>query len=473
MGASGQGRDDAGQVEGSSVGRDKTDEDHNGEHKSAAVPSGWDPALRNQVAILTCSQLVLNLGFSQMVPVMPMFAAQMGGHLGATGVGLVLAAPSVATLLLNVPLGRLCDVYGRKPLMWSGTALTAVGTISTGFASSLTTLIPCRLLVGSGSAASMTGATAYLADLSDRVPEHRAKIMGINQGIVGSVWVIGPAVGGWLAETYGYQNSFIIAGMGAGLCSLGYTQLPETLKKVKEVDMSSLSFLGLNSSPSSSNDAAASPSAPSSPPAATSLLDGFREWRTDMADILRCPNQQALIALACVFPLRFSCFSTAVALHLTAVAGGGPAALGLQFTAMALCQGLSMPVGAWLADKTTGPRMSLVLPAGFLSSASLGCTAFATSQEHFILAMALQGLGAGFLRPGVGAFTAEITPAHKRGQAMSLQRQAQSVLGLLGPVSMGLLADCTSCPTAIVVGSGLMAACHLAYAVLARRAPLI
>ena len=33
--------------------------------------------------------------------------------------------------------------------------------------------------------------------------------------------------------------------------------------------------------------------------------------------ILQSRNQQALIALACVWPLRFSCFSTVVAMHAT------------------------------------------------------------------------------------------------------------------------------------------------------------
>ena len=91
-----------------------------------------------------------------MVPVIPLFAAQMGGHLGATGVGLVISAPSLATLLLNVPLGRLADTIGRKPLMWVGTAFTAVGTVATGFSGSLATMLPCRLLsdLGMGQAQS-------------------------------------------------------------------------------------------------------------------------------------------------------------------------------------------------------------------------------------------------------------------------------------------------------------------------------
>jgi len=40
----------------------------------------------------------------------------LAGHLGATGVGMVISAPALATLMLNVPLGRLCDTVGRPPV---------------------------------------------------------------------------------------------------------------------------------------------------------------------------------------------------------------------------------------------------------------------------------------------------------------------------------------------------------------------
>merc|ERR1719387_1674288 len=107
-----------------------------------------------------------------MVPVMPLFAATMGAHLGATGIGVVISAPSLATVLLTVPMGRLCDKLGRKPLMYCGTAMTAAGTLATGFTGSLWTLILCRLLVGAGSCSSMTGSSTYMADLTDRAPQH-------------------------------------------------------------------------------------------------------------------------------------------------------------------------------------------------------------------------------------------------------------------------------------------------------------
>ena len=161
-----------------------------------------DKQLVKQVSILTGSQLVLNLGFAQMVPVIPLFAAQMGGHLGATGIGLVLSAPALANFLINIPAGRLVDTVGRKPLMIAGTLFTATGTAMTGLSSTLLAVIPFRFLVGAGNACSMTASSAYMADLSDRAPEHRGKIMGANHAVVGSMWVLGPAFGGFLAEAY-------------------------------------------------------------------------------------------------------------------------------------------------------------------------------------------------------------------------------------------------------------------------------
>mmetsp|Transcript_34603 Transcript_34603/g.66966 ORF Transcript_34603/g.66966 Transcript_34603/m.66966 type:complete len:99 (+) Transcript_34603:2-298(+) len=84
-----------------------------------------------------------------------------------------------------------------------------------------------------------------------------------------------------------------------------------------------------------------------------------------------------------------------------------------------------------------------------------------------IALMALQGFCGGFYRPALGAFTAEVTPSDKRGQALSLQRQAGSSLSLVGPITMGLISDMTSCDTAIMVGASMMVGCHLSYAVMA------
>ena len=266
----------------------------------SSLPKG----MVRSIAILTGSQLCLNLGFSQIVPVLPLFAAQIaetsGFEMGAFGVGLIIAAPSASRLFLNVPLGRAADTIGRKPLMYMGTALTAVGTVATGFSGSLWTMLPCRLLVGAGSASSMTGASAYLADLSDKAPQHRAKIMGINQALVGSVWVVGPAIGGYLAEAYGFRNSFIIAGAGAALCSLGYSRLPETLRTVPKTDKEEDS----DSAETKAEKGGAAATMTKDELSSLTMREHFAAWQKDVRPLLASSNQRALIALACVFPLR-------------------------------------------------------------------------------------------------------------------------------------------------------------------------
>jgi hypothetical protein len=162
--------------------------------------------LRRNVAILVGSQVLLNVGVSQVVPCLPILATEMG--LGGTGIGsaeeaartrllfcrfalsadawrgrallsVLMAVPAVARLCLNLPFGRVADTIGRKPLMRYGTLLTAAGCIGTGalMHSGLVPVLASRLLVGAGTAASMTGSGAMMADLTDSAPRHRAQVM--------------------------------------------------------------------------------------------------------------------------------------------------------------------------------------------------------------------------------------------------------------------------------------------------------
>jgi len=259
--------------------------------------------------------------------------------------------------------------------------------------------------------------------------------MGLNNMLVGSVWVVGPALGGYLAATYGLQNSFIIAGIGAALCSLGYSQLPETLVKVK----------------------------------GEQEAFSFKDWWQDTKVLLGDPNQQALIANACIFPLRFSCFSTVVALHATSVAAMGPMELGWMFTIMALCQGIGMPIGSYMADKVQGPRKWIVGPGSLLSAGCFGMLALAATPMDFYMIMGAQGFFNSFAKASVGAFTAESTKSERRGQALSLHRSAADAIALVGPISFGLIADVSgSSPATIIFTSALMGSVSLVYLVKAR-----
>lgn len=338
----------------------------------AADHSLWsnDPLVR-QVATLVGSQVMLNLGVAQVVPVLPILGQEMG--LGATGLGILISAPSAARLGLNIPLGRLADTVGRKPLMQWGTCCAALGAAGTGLTMplGLAAVLPFRLLVGAGSASSMTGSSAMMADLTDTAPRHRTTIMGLQSTVLSGAWVVGPIAGGWLADTYGARNAFYLAGLGIGLCSLGYSTLPETLASVRS------QRVGGNAS---RHGAARAPSEPSEGESTATLSSGGQAVASGGAgakaggaadgepasafatymDLLRSPNVQALSALATASALGQACFMSVVTLHARHLWDAGAADLGMMFSLMGIAYVVGMPIGGWLGGKLR--RKTIIVP---------------------------------------------------------------------------------------------------------------
>jgi MFS family permease len=104
------------------------------------------------------------MGQGVVAPVLPAYARDF--DVGTTSIGFVVAAFGFSRLFLNIPSGVLGAKYGRTVLMSVGLAITAVGNVGSGFAPEIIQLIAWRVLAGAGSAMFMTGAMAYVADIS-------------------------------------------------------------------------------------------------------------------------------------------------------------------------------------------------------------------------------------------------------------------------------------------------------------------
>lgn len=188
-----------------------------------------DSTTRYQLGLLAAETAVLGTAVGMVVPVLPSFAENIGG-VGATGIGMIVAIPSLAILLFSVPSGKLADSKGRVPMMVGGSFLTAVGNVATGLSSSMIQMIPSRLTVGVGSAAATPASEAYVADVTAKFPSHRGVIMGALGGVGTLSYALGPALGGCLAEVLGPNMPFLVLGGAAGCCALALATLPETYK---------------------------------------------------------------------------------------------------------------------------------------------------------------------------------------------------------------------------------------------------
>jgi MFS family permease len=117
-------------------------------------------------------------------------------------VGTLLASVYSAMQFLCAPLwGRLSDRVGRRPVLTISVAMTAVSMLGLGAAlawgGSIVWLFVART-IGGAATANLGVGSAYIADVTK--PEDRAKGMALFGVAFGLGFILGPAVGGVLAE---------------------------------------------------------------------------------------------------------------------------------------------------------------------------------------------------------------------------------------------------------------------------------
>ena len=114
-------------------------------------------------------------------------------------------------------VGKLSDLYGRRLLLRVCLALFVVGSALCALAPAMVPLILARALQGLGGGGLMTMAQAIIADVVS--PRERGRYAGYFSIVWGSSSVLGPTLGGIIAQHYGWPWIFWI-NLPAGLAAL-------------------------------------------------------------------------------------------------------------------------------------------------------------------------------------------------------------------------------------------------------------
>ena len=187
--------------------------------------------MQNQLPLIFILITVMldSMGIGLIMPVMPDLIQELeAGDLGQAALwgGILAAIFAVMQFLFGPVIGGFSDRFGRRPVLLIALVVMAFDYVLMAVAGTIWLLVIGRI-IGGITAATQSTASAYMADISK--PEDKSANFGLIGAAFGMGFVLGPLMGGLLAE-YGTRAPFWAAAVLAGANAIfGYFALPETV----------------------------------------------------------------------------------------------------------------------------------------------------------------------------------------------------------------------------------------------------
>jgi len=337
----------------------------------------------------------------------PLYLQSLGADVGKIGLFFTLSA--LVPLALQILGGWLSDSIGRLQAIALGSLAGVLGYVVILTAPSWQWLL---LAVAASSLCSSFVGPSFQAFIAEQSTEQtRGRVYGVVEGIYTVVGVVGPPIGGYLVEHFGFRPMLTVA------AALYLTATVIRLAMAR----------GARQSEASANVSREKPSLKSlrgnlSAMAGLILAGGLITWIM-LADGVRDTAFTLGRQLEPVYMQDVGGLSTSQIGWLVSIA---------SFTTMVLM----MPAG-WLSDKK-GERVGIV--AGFFVVAA-GLLVFVNSRAFagFAVAWGLYGLGDALIRPAYSALISKAVPEKLRGTAFGLFSTSLGIVSLPAPYIGALL----------------------------------
>jgi DHA1 family multidrug resistance protein-like MFS transporter len=347
---------------------------------------------------LLTGQLIMFTGVAAVFPIAPLYVAHRGGN--SVAVAIFIAGPLVANTLVQVPAGRLCDRWGRKPFLVGPRLVYAVLSVFLFLdVGSLPVLTALRILMGACAGAYVPALRAALTDLS--APDERGRRFSQLQAYEMVGLLVGPLIGGAAAlwrdsAVFGVTGLSMFIGIGPML------RVPETR---------------------------------ATPETRVIKKEPFRWWRL----------RGIVVPIAALFTVGtiWSMYDVVWPQYLAA-RGNSPLVIGLSVSLFAVPILLLARSGGRLADRAD--RRKLVTAGLMVVAACAATYPFLRLLAVILVIGAIEAIATVILEPSLFAVIGDSTPAQLRGRAMGLGGLYQfsgmafgaAVLGSLYGVNQGL-----------------------------------
>ncbi|MFO7625148.1 MAG: MFS transporter [Anaerolineales bacterium] len=357
------------------------------------------PLLNNMLKLFMLAMILANVGGNMYGPLLPLYLK--GLNASVLQVGLFFTLSQIVPLALQILGGWISDTLGRLRSIALGSiagVLSYVGLI----------LAPTWqwVLVGEGFSSvtrSLVGPSfgAFIAEQSTE--ENRARVFGITESIFMIVAVIGPPLGGWLADQYGFKMMLVVAGGFYTLATLIRIGMARVAARGHEANPQKLSVSSLRSNLGMMTGLV--------------LAGGLITW---------------ILVTDGVRDMAFTMSFTLMPLYLEEVGGMSIQQIGwLNSIFGVFMMAITIPAG-WFADKK-GERLAIGL--GFLLQ-FLALLLFVKVDGFwgYGMAWALLGLGVGMMSPAYQSLVSKAVPENVRGTAFGLFSTSLGVVSLPAPM---------------------------------------
>ncbi len=162
--------------------------------------------LSRELAILFTVNVAIGMTSQLVQPLFPLFLKEIG----ATDIenALVISLGNLASTLLMLPCGALLGRYGNRAFLIVSSALSGLSVLLMAFTGNWTMVIPLNIVLNASLCFFVPARLAMIAE--NATPENRASLFGLMNLAWPVGGIVGPLLGGYLAETAGWGIVFYI-----------------------------------------------------------------------------------------------------------------------------------------------------------------------------------------------------------------------------------------------------------------------
>ncbi len=180
-------------------------------------------------ALLAMSMALAALGIDLMLPAFGAIRADLGLPEGSTAVAGLVTAYFIGLAVGQLLYGPLADRFGRRPALYLGFGIYAVGALGAALSPTLGLLLVARFVWGVGAAGPRVVTLAVIRDRYEG--ERMASAMSFVMAVFILVPVVAPTIGAAIAGAAGWRWVFGVCIAAAVVMAVWALRLPETLRE--------------------------------------------------------------------------------------------------------------------------------------------------------------------------------------------------------------------------------------------------